>query len=385
MTIKNHFKIPNKLKCILHIGTEKTGTSSIQHYLSNNRDVNEEQGVSYLKLSGNGSQFEFAAAVADIEYLFDMSDIFSINEKSSQRNFKFKLQKDIYQQLFVDRRDNNISTLIISSEHFHSRLRSLDAIQRLKDFLDPFIEQYSVVMYVRRQVEMATSHYSTRLKHGQFDIPVLPKQNKQHESLNYYFNFNAIYDNWSSIFGADSMLVSIYRRENLYKKNVVIDFCQLINIKYYDVAKSINVNTSVNAIGLAYMNYINYYLFYMEKYFPTFTKVLRPEVGKKIGAIYHSKTNLVTQEDAANFMDAFTLSNNALLTKIKPQNKTLFDSDFSTYPTSLPVINLNKIKALALLSTVILNHLKIKIQNNTTFVNFVRKYPALKKMLSYLK
>ena len=360
MTIKNHFKIPNKLKCILHIGTEKTGTSSIQHYLSNNRDVNEEQGVLYLKLSGTGSQVEFIAAVADIGDLGDMSDIFSINEKSSQKNFKFNLQKYIYQQLFVNSRDSNISTLIISSEHFHSRLTRLDAIQRLKDFLDPFIEQYSVVMYVRRQVEMATSYYSTRLKSGQFDIPILPNLNKQHESLNYYFNFNAIYDNWSSIFGADSMLVSIYHRDNLYKKNVVTDFCQLINIKYYDVPKSINVNTSINAIGLAHINFINYYLFYMKKYFPTFTKLLLLEIVTKIGAIYHSKTNLVTQEDAANFMDAFTLSNNALLTKIKPQNKTLFDSDFSTYPTALPVINLNKFKALSLLSSVILNHIKRK-------------------------
>ena len=51
-------------RCIIHIGTEKTGTSSIQHFLSMNRAALAEQGVLYTDFTGSdgGSQWGFVVA-----------------------------------------------------------------------------------------------------------------------------------------------------------------------------------------------------------------------------------------------------------------------------------------------------------------------------------
>src|ERR1700690_4476721 len=45
-----------KTTCFLHIGTEKTGTTSIQNFLSKNRPRLKKQGIIYPRSPGNQSQ-----------------------------------------------------------------------------------------------------------------------------------------------------------------------------------------------------------------------------------------------------------------------------------------------------------------------------------------
>ncbi len=55
-----------KLKrCVIHIGTEKTATNSIQHVLSINRKMFSDEGVIYPEATGRGggSQIGFVAAI----------------------------------------------------------------------------------------------------------------------------------------------------------------------------------------------------------------------------------------------------------------------------------------------------------------------------------
>src|SRR5690606_40699353 len=52
-------------RIVLHIGTEKTGTSSIQHFLSKNRAALAAEGFVYPQFTGadGGSQWGVVAAV----------------------------------------------------------------------------------------------------------------------------------------------------------------------------------------------------------------------------------------------------------------------------------------------------------------------------------
>ena len=55
------------MKCILHIGTEKTGTTSLQAFLNLNREILAEQGYLFTKSTGlqNNRSLPVAAYNAD--------------------------------------------------------------------------------------------------------------------------------------------------------------------------------------------------------------------------------------------------------------------------------------------------------------------------------
>ena len=52
-----------KRKVYLHIGTEKTGTASIQHFLSRHYDELREKGILYPKSLGRKSNMKLSAAL----------------------------------------------------------------------------------------------------------------------------------------------------------------------------------------------------------------------------------------------------------------------------------------------------------------------------------
>ena len=219
-----------KINCINHIGTEKTGTSSIQSHFYKNKSIYLEKGLLYPTLpSKDASQYKFVGAVADIDKILDIADLMSLDTKNDQEALGVWLRENLEDQLYHSNKTTP-ETLIISSEHFHSRLTTVDAVAKLKLLLAPYVKKYTVVMYVRRQTEMASSFYSTRLKSGQYDIDVLPDITVD-KTLKYYFNLYSIYANWKAVFGIEAMDVGIYEREALYKSDIVRDFCKRLNFR----------------------------------------------------------------------------------------------------------------------------------------------------------
>ncbi|MEM9255084.1 MAG: hypothetical protein AAGA91_06535, partial [Pseudomonadota bacterium] len=150
------------MNAILHIGTEKTGTSSIQRYLEQNRDALRESGYYYPVSIGFEHHQALAAVCVDIERPDDFYDDDIVG------NFEERMRKN---KAIVDgfgselrELDGHIHTVVISSEHFHSRITSECEINRLASLLRSHFEQITVICYLREQVAACTSLYSTALK-----------------------------------------------------------------------------------------------------------------------------------------------------------------------------------------------------------------------------
>ena len=208
------------MRCILHIGTEKTGSTSLQTALSVNREHLSEQGICYSKAAGTLNSRGLAAAfcqyLSDDNYLARLG-IADITQHTAWRN---TLLDKIREEVVTAQAGHD--TFLLSSEHFSSRLVSEEQIASLRSFLLTLFADLDVVCYLRRQDRMAASRHNEVLRAG-FAGPILPTMPAS-ESLPVLFDFEALLKRWSKLAGQLALKPRIYDREALVDGDVVDDF-----------------------------------------------------------------------------------------------------------------------------------------------------------------
>jgi hypothetical protein len=191
-------------RLVLHIGTEKTGTTSIQHFMSQNRQALLAQGVMYPHigqrkdahfdlvnalhpLDNNGKYMEFLAPVNDTSlHLWD------------------KLAECI--------KAHPDKTIVISAEHFSSRLRS-KALAFIRDFFKHHNIEPEIIIYLRPQADYIESSYSTEIKAG--SPKVFPKVMEQYQSQPLRYDYKKLIDLWSGFFGKKALKLIPYEKSSI--------------------------------------------------------------------------------------------------------------------------------------------------------------------------
>ena len=148
----------------MHIGTEKTGTTSIQNYLYLNQKKLKSSGFHFIQSAGTTNNRALPSFCMN-EDRFD--DFFR------DQGIKTLEQKHDFRKTFLEEFENEIRsapssvhTFIMSSEHFHSRLRSEEEVDNVYKLLSAYFDEFKIICYLREQVDTCTSFYSTHLKSG---------------------------------------------------------------------------------------------------------------------------------------------------------------------------------------------------------------------------
>lgn len=175
---------------LLHIGGEKTGTTTLQAFLRRNADLlMRRYGVLY-PLSGplnlDNGHFPVASAFVD----------------PAQREFvppRYWLRPDDVSAALADLvRTRAPKLILLSAEHFSSRVLR-PGIERLAEAIGPMSTK--VLLYVRRQDELALSAQSTGLRCGGRSwldpARISPKAR--------YFNYLTVADDWAAVFGRENL------------------------------------------------------------------------------------------------------------------------------------------------------------------------------------
>lgn len=110
------------MKAIVHMGTEKTGTRSIQQYLHLNRKELRKAGCHFIQSAGelnNRTIPAYCIGEETFDDCFRLEGITALEEKEQSRQslirgFEYKLHS----------LPENFHTVIISSEHVHSRIKT---------------------------------------------------------------------------------------------------------------------------------------------------------------------------------------------------------------------------------------------------------------------
>ena len=175
---------------LLHIGGEKTGTTTLQAFLRRNADLlMRRHGVLY-PLSGplNLDNGHFPVATAFVD--------------PAHREFvppRYWLRPaDVSAALSDLVRTQAPKLILLSAEHFSSRLLR-PGIERLAEAIGPISTK--VLFYVRRQDELALSAQSTGLRCGSRNWLDLAKISPEVR----YFNYLTVADDWAAVFGRENL------------------------------------------------------------------------------------------------------------------------------------------------------------------------------------
>lgn len=182
----------------LHIGTHKTGTTALQHYLNYNRDVLEAVGWLYPQSGCPGGATYGHHEVASSFLGRGEFDIGLLREE-------------------IDR--SKCSRIILSSEEFEF-CRDPNPITRAFDGLDVW-----VVVYFRRQDDFVLSEYNQNVKMGSYckSLSDFASQLEERGRLDYF----AICSRWAGVIGRERVLANIYRP----KESIVTHFFHLLGLE----------------------------------------------------------------------------------------------------------------------------------------------------------
>lgn len=204
--------------CFLHIGTHKTGTTSLQIFLTANEQCLERNGIfiprsgRYVPESGHYNLFwELAGDERFNSALGSWSD--TVSEICSR----------------------NPPVVCLSCEDFIHLRRMPDALCRIRQELNSIGYEVRIVVYLRPQADCIESVYVELVKHGldvafrkYFGEIFLSDPNAVPKWWTYPFDYGEILDPFAKVFGADCMTVRPYRA-NRSSKYLIDDFISVVS------------------------------------------------------------------------------------------------------------------------------------------------------------
>ncbi|HEX7072312.1 MAG TPA: hypothetical protein VF190_15975 [Rhodothermales bacterium] len=215
---------PDEPLVVLHVGMHKTGTSTIQHYLhSHENELLREQAVYYADAGRTGPTGKDPS-----HYMLAWQSVQRYASKFNVRRSDF-----LWHALKRELAERRPRLAILSSEFFWPATEAEIAEMRanLGD-LRP-----RIVLYVRNPLGMAVSGYKQGVKIGErwIDFETYLRQRL------YMFDYGAVADRWSGVFGRDALRVRVYDRA---KDALVDDFAETAGFKPTRVQASKSKNVS---------------------------------------------------------------------------------------------------------------------------------------------
>ncbi len=318
-------------RCFLHIGTEKTGTTSIQNFLAANREALERGGFFYPSSFGLPNQVGLAAYTGEPERVADLLRGFGYGSSAEDAaRFRRTLEERFRQE--VSDRESADEVLLLSSEHLHSRARRSDGIARLRDFLAGFCREITVVVYLRRQDQLAVSLSSTHYKTGKSNRFELPRIGR---ALPYYYDYQAILENYAAIFGQSQCVVRLFERGTLRGGDVIADYSLVTGLPSSLALRILpEQNQSLTTLGQRLLAELN-------KHFPPDEEgrpsPLRANLADIITTHYPGRPEILSRAEAQRFYAHFRDGNQMVKARFFPDlpRPTLFAEDFGSYPETV--------------------------------------------------
>jgi hypothetical protein len=217
-------------KVFLHIGMEKTGSTSIQKFIYHSRDILEKHNLFVLDNIGAPNNSKLVYAFLNLE-AFDQ-DVFGIYfaDKSEFQIWRADVIKKFEQEIAKIQRQSAFSgKVVISSEYFHSRMTNQDNIHEILEFLSRYFYEIEVICFVRLRSSMETSLIDTLLKEGHHFSNKLAYKSYM-DNLEAYFNGEDTVSRWTHESPQFKVRKLNYNNSNDASIDVVQEFSNIIGI-----------------------------------------------------------------------------------------------------------------------------------------------------------
>lgn len=232
------------MRLILHIGLTKTGTSAIQTYCWNNREVL----LSRYKILYPVTGLFFGAGPAHYKftwfYFKDLEKRIKDSEILNELRGNYKSIKQLFEELMQELNNINISdfpnSMIFSCENY-SVINPELLVSDIYEFSDKIrLSEIIVIIYLRRQDKWLEAAYSQHVKGGYYtDFKSFTANSLKRNDL-YYWD---ILNRWRKAFPEAKIVPRIYDRKLFPNGNVIIDFMSVLGIK---IQQTVNYNIEAN-------------------------------------------------------------------------------------------------------------------------------------------
>lgn len=248
-------------QALIHIGTGKTGTTSLQNSLSTQK--HKLQGVCYPNITGNAHHF--------LALIYQEYNQLSRGHRSNVRDARHlqrvavKLRSDFLESI------NNADKIIISSE-FLSRFQQEEILALKNDLEEIGFTNFLILCYVRDPVSYFKSVLQQKMKASH--TPLNP--------MKFHYTFRECIELYGDLFN-NNIIVQAYDK-SLYQGCVVQDFLkhakEFFNTPLFQV-KTENTNRSLSAEALFILQkYRELYESDMENIFTNKSRALLDTLSK---------------------------------------------------------------------------------------------------------
>lgn len=228
----------NDKRAVIHIGTPKTGSTTIQNLLFANRDILQERGVLFPGCIGQKNHKNLCVACAPNSMtVAGMRGELGLQSEQDCTAFIQNLLSDFKQEVSETKHD----VLVLSSEHFSSRLSTVEHISRLKYIMVGLGYAPEIIVYFRRQDKLISSLTGTSLQAGNpLDFPFI-------ENAEWY-NYFTLASKWASVFGKDNLVCRPFQRGSFPNNSLSEDFLVAAKIELSGLEMDgVELNKSLNA------------------------------------------------------------------------------------------------------------------------------------------
>ena len=243
------------MKAFLHIGTPKTGTTTLQQFLDTNREQLLKHGILYPETFGLNSM-GLVLGCYENGKRDGLSKLYNIESDKDVENLRKKLVGNLSTEV---RKYNNLNSTIFSSEYFQLNLHTNAEIELLKSSLNEIgFDQIYIVVYLREQADLANSFYSTSVKAGETaEQPSSPVDNRYRHLCDH----RGTLERFGKTFGKSNIIVNIFEKGGIKNNSIIDDFMHIIdsNLNPASLSVPMNKNEALSTEGTLVLSRLNSY------------------------------------------------------------------------------------------------------------------------------
>jgi hypothetical protein len=312
----------------LHIGTEKTGTKTIQAVCRVNREQLMRGGILYPQTPGKISHIKLTLFAADEGRALDLRRRAQIAAAEDFHQFKSSFLADLQAEIAA----SGCHTVCLSNENLASRIRRPQDIDRLADALRPLADSIGIIVYLRPQHDLFVSRYSTWVKGGRTE-PMMPPTNEMDRK----YNYDRMLSGWANAFGEENIRVRIFDRKQFVDGDLLKDFFSVLDYSpSQELTTPRDQNTSLDADILEFLMLFNKHV---SKFSNDSLNPERGNVSRALEAISRGDKVHVPEATLRGIADMFEASNAKVAARfLNRRDGILFPNmNFEPAPESKPL------------------------------------------------
>ncbi|SMX34282.1 glycosyltransferase family 2 protein [Actibacterium lipolyticum] len=239
------------MRIYVHIGLSTCGADRIQSVFNDKRDQLAGKGILYPHSLGKKNHTRLFMACTDPDHIDPLRFARGNATEAEQSALREAVTEELARE--VERVQPHM--MILSAAQLATSLNSTTELARLRDMLTPYSDDIRIVAHIDEQARVLVRHYGTQVLAGratplsqELDIAAgdrpwrdacLEHWDKRNANLNqfpevtappFWLDYEALQENWESVFGAGSVTFRPYDEEVFASPDLTEEMCEAFDL-----------------------------------------------------------------------------------------------------------------------------------------------------------